>query len=111
MNAYLNKKPLRKTKKWLWIVLTLVALLVAVAVALAVFLQPAAPDNKDPVDEVSTSEVYWNLDRLKFTENSETNLSTREPGEDGLYHFRFASQGKLMELATADQSFCRKQCK
>ena len=94
----------KKSKLWLWIVLAVVALLAvaAVVVGMMFFNQGEAPAT-EPVEEKIYSEVYWNLDRVKFTQDSETGLSTREKEADGLYHFRFASQGQLMELATADK--------
>ena len=93
----------KKSKLWLWIVIAVVALLAVAGVVLGIlFLQPAEP-NEDPVDQVPESEVYWNVDKTFYTKESETGLSTRDKGEDGLYHFRLASQGKLMELATADK--------
>ena len=91
----------KKSKKWLWIVLAIVAVLAAAAVALVFFLQPAAPVEQ-PEEEKPTSAVYWNVDRALFIEE-ETGLSNRPKGEDDLTRFRFASQGQLLELATADR--------
>lgn len=94
----------KKNKKLLWIILAAVALLAAVGVALAIFLQPADPQNGDTDEEKPVSEVYWNIDRVKFTENAEVaGLSERTKSEDGLFHFRMASQGKLLDMATKDR--------
>ncbi len=98
----MKQETVKKSKKWLWIVLALVAVLAAVAVALAIFLQPAAPNNEGPGEETPTSEIYWNIDRAAFTQNAD-GLSDREKAEDGLFHLRFATQGKLVELATTDK--------
>lgn len=47
-------------------------------------------------------ELYWNIDRVFYTENSETGLTTREAGEDGLFHVRFAYEGEQVELTVAN---------
>jgi len=95
----------KKSKLWLWIVLAVVALLAVAGVAVAMLglFGPSEAPSTEPTETKPVSEVYWNVDRVQFTQDSETGLSTREKGEDGLYHFRFASQGKLMEIATADK--------
>lgn len=98
----MKQETVKKSKKWLWIVLAIVAVLAAVGVALAFILQPARPVEEGPGEETPTSEIYWNLDRVQFTQNPD-GLSDREKAEDGLYHLRFASQGKLVELATTDK--------
>lgn len=92
----------KKSKKWLWIVLAIVAVLAAAAVALVFFLQPTGPA-EEPPEEKPTSAVYWNIDRIPFTKDDELGLSTRQKGDDGLIHFRFASDGKLLDLATSDR--------
>ena len=93
----------KKTPKWLWIVIAIVALLAAAAVAL-VFLLPGQAPQGDQPDEGATpsSPVYFNLDRIEFTD-PETGLSTREKGDDGLYTIRFACEGKIIEMKTADK--------
>ena len=95
----------KKSKLWLWIVLAVVALLAVAGVVVAMLglFGPGEAPSTEPTETKPVSEVYWNVDRVQFTQDSETGLSTREKGEDGLYHFRFASQGKLMDIATADK--------
>lgn len=88
-------------KKWVVIVAIIAALLlIAGGVVAAIFLLNGQQDQ--PGEQTVQSDLYWNLDKVTFTENSETGLSTRERAEDGLYHFRFATKGKLVELTTAD---------
>ena len=60
------------------------------------------PSTEPTVTETVTSPLYWNIDKKIYTETSDTGLSTRERADDGLYHFRFACEGKLVELTTAD---------
>lgn len=42
------------------------------------------------------------LSCIFYTENSETGLTTREAGEDGLFHVRFAYEGEQVELTVAN---------
>ena len=84
-------------KKRLWLV-AVVAILVAMACMFT------ACDNTDEPETTAapvTSELYWNLDKALYTDN-DMGLSSRERADDGLYHFRFVSAGKLVELTTAD---------
>ena len=94
----------KKSKLWLWIVLALVAVLAVAGVIVGMmFMQPGETPTTAPTEATPESEVYWNIDKAKFTEDSETGLSTREKEADGLYHFRMVSQGQMMDLATADK--------
>ncbi len=94
----------KKSKLWLWITLAAVAIVVAAGVVAGMlFFNPGEGQATDPTDDIPQSEIYWNIDRIQFTENSEAGLSTREQGADGLYHIRFATQGKVVEMATADK--------
>ena len=84
-------------------------LIVVVAMLLAVACMFTACNDQQEATEPSTeptatvdSPLYWNLDKAFYTETSDTGLSTRERADDGLYHFRFVSEGKLVELTTAD---------
>lgn len=100
----MKQETAKKSKKWLWIVLAIVAVLVAAAVAVAFLLPRQEPVEQPQEEETPHSEIYWNLDRIKFTQDSETGLSTREKDpEDKLVHLRFASNGQLLNLATADR--------
>ena len=98
-------KKMEQTKKpWIWLILGVAALLVAAAVCLVLFLKPAAPQqDQTPEEPQVTYTLVWNLDGKAFTENSETGLSTREPGEDGLFTLRFADAGQVKEYKTADR--------
>lgn len=94
----------KKSQKWLLILIAIVALLAAAAVAVVCILNPWSGNGEQtPVDETPTSALYWNLDRVKYTQDSETGLSTREPDENGLYTFRLMTEGKIVELKTADK--------
>lgn len=105
----------KKNKKWLWIAIAIAVLLIAAAVAAILVFKPGSKADGDgdptgtvseqtPGDEIPASAVYWNLDRIQYTQDPEAaGLSTRTPGEDGLYTFRFASEGKIVELKTADK--------
>lgn len=95
-----------KTKKsWLWWLIGLVAILAAAAVCLALFLKPAAPSGEpeQPEDIPIVSKLYWNVDMVAYTENSETGLSTREPDENGVFTIRFLCDGEILELQTIDR--------
>ena len=98
-------KKMEQTKKpWIWLILGVAALLVAAAVCLVLFLKPAAPQQgQTPEEPQVTYTLVWNLDGKAFTENSESGLSTREPGEDGLFTIRFVDAGQVKEYKTADK--------
>ena len=94
----------KKSKLWLWITLAAVAVVVAAGVIAGIlFFNPGEGQVTEPTMDIPQSEIYWNIDRIQYTENSESGLSTREKGADGLYHIRFATQGKVVEKATADK--------
>ena len=95
----------KKSKKWLLIVIAIVALLAAAAVALVFILggnSQGPAQSEQPTDETPASAVYWNLDKAQNID-PETGLSSREKGEDGLYAIRFVTEGKIVELKTADK--------
>ena len=104
------KKEAGKSRK-LWICLIIGAvLLLAAAGSVFILLQnnEAAPttatsETNDQGEAVLRPELYWNVDREVYTEGSQSGLSTREPGEDGLYHIRFAYNGEQVELPVADK--------
>ena len=79
-------------------VAAIAVMLIAVAVSLALFL-PGNQGGNVPGDAIK---LYWNIDGKMFTENSETGLSDRQKGDDGLYHVRFAIDGQQVELTVAD---------
>lgn len=90
----------KKSKLWLWLVIGIVALLAVVGVVLALVL---GGGSEDEGPKGGRPELYWNVDRKAYTENSETGLSTRQPGEDGTFKVRFAINGELVELVVADK--------
>lgn len=90
----------KKSKKWIWLVALIALLVIAAGVVAAIFLLPKPDDQGEPAPIVS--DLYWNLDRAIYTQDSETGLSTREPAEDGLYHIRFATKGQIVQYATSD---------
>ena len=91
-------KKATSTKKWLWLV-SVVAVLVAMA---CMFTACGDKQEETQPTEIIPTDLYWNLDKALYTENSDTGLSNRERGDDGLYHVRFATAGKLVELTTGD---------
>lgn len=98
----MKKEATKKNKLWIVIVAAAVVLLAVAGVVLGFVLggdktqAPQGPTEGRP-------ELYWNIDRVAFTEDSETGLSTREPGEDGMYHVRFAYNGEVVEKVVADR--------
>lgn len=94
----MKKEATKKNKLWLWLGIGAVALAAIAAGVLALVL--GGGQEKDPGGR---PELYWNLDQAYYTENSATGMSTREPGEDGLYRIRFAYEGKVEEYAVADK--------
>ena len=91
-------KNVTSTKKWLWLV-SVVAVLVAMA---CLFTACGDETQESQPTETVPSELYWNLDKALYTDLSATGLSARERHEDGLYHFRFATAGKVVELTCDD---------
>ena len=79
----------------------LAALLVIAGVVLAILLLPG--QQAQPAGNPERAELYWNIDRVFYTENSTTGLSTREPDADGLYHIRVAIDGEQKELLATDK--------
>lgn len=96
----MKQESTKKSKLWLWIVIGVVLLAAIVGTVLALLL--GGQEAKQP-DTSGRPELYWNVDRAVYTDGSESGLSTREPGEDGLYHIRFAIDGEHVELAAADK--------
>ena len=97
----MKQEATKKSKLWLWLVIGAVALLAVAGVVLALVLGGSGDVDEGP--KGGRPELYWNVDKLTYTENSESGLSTREPGEDGLYHVRFAYNGELVEMAVIDK--------
>ena len=94
------KQEARKNKKWLWLAAGLLALLAVAGVVLALLLPGGA--EQDP--ETVSAELYWNVDRLSYTENAEVEgTSTRTPGADGTYYIRYAYKGEQIDLPIIDK--------
>lgn len=96
----MKKEASAKNRKWLYPVIVLAAVLAVVGIVLAVVL---AGQRSDPASVSGRVQLYWNIDRMTYTENSESGLTTREPQPDGLYRIRFALDGQQLELETADR--------
>ena len=91
----------KKRNGWIWLVVAAAVVLLAVAgILLFPLLQPDQPQSSG---EGTTSEIYWNLDRAEFTQNSDFGFTDRQPGEDGLFRIRFLAAGQLVEHITADR--------
>ncbi len=105
----MKKEANKKSKLWILIVAIIAALLlVGTAVVGAIVGIPAllalfGGSGDTDGNATPQSPVYWNLDRVQFTQDSETGLSTREKGDDGMYHLRMICGGQLMDMATADK--------
>ena len=83
-----------KSRKWIWLAAALAAVLVILGVVLALFMG----GTEAPAGTMGRPDLYWNIDRDFYMENSDMGLSMRKPGEDGLYHLRFAHDGEQVEL-------------
>ena len=101
----MQQENVKKSKKLGWLIAGLAVLLVVVGVVLAIILMPgeqAAPEPTGPVG--GRPQLYWNIDRKAYLGDDNTaGLSKREAGEDGLYHLRFAIDGKQVEYTIADK--------
>ena len=96
----MKKEASKKTPKWLWLVLALVAVVAVAGVVVALVFGGA---NNSDETAGGRPDLYWNLDRATYTQNSESGLSTREPGEDGVYRVRYAYNGEVVEYSVADK--------
>ncbi|MBR4864004.1 MAG: hypothetical protein IKU07_05455, partial [Oscillospiraceae bacterium] len=90
-----------KSKLWLWLLIG--ALVLAAVGATLFFVFSGTSNGKQNAEEVIRADLYWNVDRLFYTENSESGLSNREPAEDGVYYIRFAYNGAHVELPIVDK--------
>ena len=96
----MKKEATKKSKKWLWLTIGLAALIAIAGVVLALVLGGEKEDG-GPVG--GRPDLYWNIDKAVYTADSQSGLSTREPGEDGIYRIRFAYNGEQLELPIADK--------
>ena len=96
----MKQEKAKKSKLWLWILIAAVVLVAVAGVVLALVLgqpeQQEGPKGGRP-------DLYWNVDRLTYTAGSQSGLSTREPGEDGVYRVLFAYNGGQVELPIVDK--------
>lgn len=101
----MKQEATKKSKKLIWLIAGLVALLLVVGAVLAILLLPSGEQSNEPTGPVGgRPDLYWNVDRQLYVGNEESaGLSTREPGEDGLYHIRLAYNGELVEYTFADK--------
>lgn len=53
------------------------------------------------IDRQPEADVYWRVDKMYDSTNK---VSTRVPDEDGVYHIKFAIDGKHVELKTKDKA-------
>lgn len=98
----MKKEATKKPNKLLWLWIGLLALvLIAGAVVGAIFLFGGEKEPTGPVG--GRPDLYWNLDKETYTKDSESGLSTREAGEDGVYRIRFAYNGEQVELPIVDK--------
>jgi len=74
-------------------------LLVVLAVLLVLGLSACG----DKEESAPVHNFYWNVDRVTYTENSETGLSTREKAQDGLYHIRLINENGVTEVTSEDK--------
>lgn len=92
-------KQQKNKKKALWICVVAAAVVLAVVGTVLGFVLLSGDQNA--TDSTGDGKLYWNVDRLYYTENSETGLSEREKEADGLYSVRFAVDGELVEKKVA----------
>ena len=97
----MKQEKAKKRGLLIWIIAGAVVLLAAAGVTLALLFGPLGGQSGET--EQGRPELYWNIDRVLYTENSESGLSTREPGEDGIYRIRFAFDGQQLELPVSDK--------
>lgn len=66
------------------------------------------PETTAPPEPVLAEGVFWNLDRQEYAGKSEAGMSSRTPGEDGLYRVRFFRKGEVLELTVANKQVINK---
>jgi len=98
----------KNTKKWLLpVIIAAIVLLLAAAVVVTDliwgYIGIFGNQEEDPQAASGLhSPIYWNVDRQTYLD-PQTGLSIREPGEDDLYHIRFAVDGEQVELVCSDK--------
>ena len=90
----------KNSKKWILPVVALLVLAIVAGVALLLIL----PGNEEPLNEVVSADLYWNVDRLTYTETAEIKGSSdRTAAADGNYYIRYAYKGQQMDLQIVDK--------
>lgn len=88
----------KNSRKKVWLIVAIIAAVVAIGVALAFILPGLLQPQEQGGETLENPEIYFNLDRTQMID-PETTLSTRTPGEDGLYHVRFSVYGEVKEVS------------
>ena len=94
----------KKSKLWIWLAVGIVAVVAVVGLVLALVLGGGQGQQNGPAGPVGgRPDIYWNIDRVTYMENSLTGLSTREPESDGNFYITFAYNGEQVKLKIADK--------
>lgn len=96
-DKFMKQENPKNSRKKVWLIVAIIALLAAIGVALALIL-PGLLQPQEGIEPLENPQVYFNLDRNQMLD-PETTLSTRTPGEDGLYHIRFSIYGEVKEVS------------
>lgn len=91
----------KKSKLWIWLAVGIVAVVAVVGLVLALVLGGGQGQQTGPVG--GRPDIYWNIDRDTYMENSLTGLSTREPESDGNFYITFAYNGEQVKLKIVDK--------
>ena len=78
-------------------------LLILFAILLVLGLSACGNEEEQQEQPTTSHSFYWNVDRVTYTETSDTGLSTREKADDGLYHIRLLNENGITEFTTADK--------
>lgn len=89
-------------------VLVAIITTVLVLVALTVGIVLLQGGNRTEPDAGTTApmldyDLYWNVDREKYMNQSELGSSSRKKGSDGYYHISFFMDGKTVDLKVAEK--------
>ncbi|MBR4864293.1 MAG: hypothetical protein IKU07_06935 [Oscillospiraceae bacterium] len=95
----MKKETTKKSKLGLWLAIGIAALVLIVGAVLGIVLMGGQEAKQ--VDD-GRPDLYWNLDREIYFEKGAIS-SSREMAEDGFFHIRYAYDGQIVELLTADK--------